>query len=1001
MADRTVRAIFEAKVDRAQKSISGLASTVDQADKKLDALAKSMKGLDKITGKPKVEVAIEGAEKDLDRLTKHLEDLNSRDVTPEVAVEIGRTEMKIGQVEDRLDALHRIKAEVEVAADTGSAEADLDQVEDAARRLDGADASVDVTADTGSVKGDLADVQGRVDSLDGDGATVRVDADTSGAEGPLDDLSDQIDGLGDGAGDGIGDSITGALRRLAGKASIAGIAAGTGTAIGSTIAKGIERELNVDFLAAGAGMDTASAEAAGRAAGEAYRNGFGETEQELTAILQQAWRAGIIDSSTTEEAMSSFLAQATTAADLWETDMSVTVEAIGGMLRNGLAGDATEAFNVIYALQQKVSGDDLLDTFREYSVQFQTLGIDAETAGGIMAQAFSAGAYDTDKIADSVKELGVKIREVKEDTEPTAVALTDLGLSWEQIVAGFNEGGPAAAQAMDAVLDAMREAEAQGTLTGDIITNLFGSPGEDLGKAALLALDIDQASAALEAMGYSATFAADQVDLYGSNAATTIESTKRQLTDFGNIAETAYSTSHDANMAFADALGGTATEAEYAGAAVGRMVGGLADVAGEAENAAESESEFTAATEDTNEALDEQRDLLDDVISARAELAGRVMTAAEAEGEFHAALRDANEALKENGANLDATTEKGLENLEALHGVADAAWDQMSALEAVGGSQEDLQAKMGELRQSFIDQAVAFGMTQEEAASYADSLGLIPEEVTSTAVLDTTFAESERIAFQKALDATEGTVTINGDPSTADGVLQTLIDNIDSETGTVMINGRTMQAEKALSYIIGEINAGRGNVTIGARNNTARTLSQALSNINGKTGYININAVDNASAKARKIAAAISSTSASIKIYGQKMLHDGGFVPAPQRLPGRASGGWVPGPTHPTGDNVLWPTSLPGLASGGFLSQPLNGGEYVVNARAAAENAQLLQAINAGQTIAANASGGTYAASLVGARVEVGPDGLGRFVDGRIIVHAQGQSHRLSGMRTR
>ena len=199
-----------------------------------------------------------------------------------------------------------------------------------------------------------------------------------------------------------------------------------------------------------------------------------------------------------------------------------------------------------------------------------------------------------------------------------------------------------------------------------------------------------------------------------------------------------------------------------------------------------------------------------------------------------------------------------------------------------------------------------------------------------------------------AIDATGGTVTINGETVNAERATQLLVDSIDEETGTVTVDGVTLPAEDALDYVIREINAGRGNVTIGAKDNTKKTLKAALANVNASTASININAIDNASEKARRIAAAISTTSASIKIYGQQMLHSGGWVPVPQQLPGRNSGGWVPGAYAPY-DNVLWPTRLPGRAGGGYLHQPLTGKEFVVNARAAARSTRLLPLINQGR----------------------------------------------------
>ena len=279
------------------------------------------------------------------------------------------------------------------------------------------------------------------------------------------------------------------------------------------------------------------------------------------------------------------------------------------------------------------------------------------------------------------------------------------------------------------------------------------------------------------------------------------------------------------------------------------------------------------------------------------------------------------------------------------------------------------------------------GAIDDVEAEFQSWLG---PELMSAKLHDATVAmTADMEAFNMFVDQSGGTVEINGESQTAEDVLGLLVESINASDGTVTINGERVPAESALQSVIQAINAGSGTVSIGAWDNTGATLSRALAGVNSSSGTINIYAADYATTEARRIAAAISTTSASIKIYGQRMLHDGGTVPGPGGGP-RASG-WVPGP-RASYDNVQWPTTLrgdyalPGRASGGFLTQPLSGGEYVVNAASAAANAGLLQAINAsrGTLAPVSAEGATIDGARITGTLAIGGDGLARIIDGRI-----------------
>ena len=100
MADRTVRAIFEARVSGAQKAMRDLATDVDKAGRKVDDLDKDLKSLDTVTAKPKVDADTKAALGDL------------------------------GKVESDVKALDGTTADLKVDADTSAARDEIDSLGD-------------------------------------------------------------------------------------------------------------------------------------------------------------------------------------------------------------------------------------------------------------------------------------------------------------------------------------------------------------------------------------------------------------------------------------------------------------------------------------------------------------------------------------------------------------------------------------------------------------------------------------------------------------------------------------------------------------------------------------------------------------------------------------------------------------------------------------------------------------------------------------------------------
>lgn len=126
----------------------------------------------------------------------------------------------------------------------------------------------------------------------------------------------------------------------------------------------------------------------------------------------------------------------------------------------------------------------MLDTINEYSVHFQQLGLDAEDMFNMLENGAETGTFSIDKLGDAIKEFGIR---VKDNSDGTLGAFTELGLNVTELTKHFNEGGDAAEMAFKQVVTALESCDDQ-VLQNQVGVALFGTMWEDLGVEAIGAL---------------------------------------------------------------------------------------------------------------------------------------------------------------------------------------------------------------------------------------------------------------------------------------------------------------------------------------------------------------------------------------------------------------------------------------------------------------------------------------------------------------------------------
>lgn len=317
------------------------------------------------------------------------------------------------------------------------------------------------------------------------------------------------------------------------KGAIGGTMAGLGVTAGLSLMDGISSQLEQGDLTAklGAqlGLGEAEAARAGKIAAAAYGDNFGaDLGQAGEAVRRVMQDIGEGSDQWTQDITSKVLALSQT----FEQDLGGTTQAVGQMLRTGLASNAEEALDILTrGMQTGVDkAGDLNETMVEYGTLFRNMGLSGKDAMGLMSQGLQAGARDADKVADAIKEFSIR---AVDGSKASAAGYKALGLDAQKMTAQIAQGGPAAKQGLDTVLDRLRSMKDPVAQSAAAV-GLFGTQAEDLGKA-LFSMD---ASTAAQSLGEVAGATDKMTEALSKSPAAKIEAFKRKLElGFSGIAD--------------------------------------------------------------------------------------------------------------------------------------------------------------------------------------------------------------------------------------------------------------------------------------------------------------------------------------------------------------------------------------------------------------------------------------------------------------------------------
>ncbi|GAA3727305.1 phage tail tape measure protein [Streptomyces tremellae] len=253
-------------------------------------------------------------------------------------------------------------------------------------------------------------------------------------------------------------------------------------------------------LQAQLGATSAQGAKYGKIAGQLYAKGISGSFEDAAEAIRTVAQSGLLPPDATNKQLQSIATKASDVANTFGQDFESVTNAASRLVSTGLVKTSDQAFDLITKGFQTLGpkADDLLDTFNEYSTQFATMGISAQTALGIMTQAVKGGARDTDNVADALKEFSLR---AVDGSTTTASAFKKLGINATDFVTQFTKGGASSQKALDQVFDKLR------TLKGadwrNTVSNLFGGPGEDLGKS-INSIDVSKATKEVGDLGGTA-----------------------------------------------------------------------------------------------------------------------------------------------------------------------------------------------------------------------------------------------------------------------------------------------------------------------------------------------------------------------------------------------------------------------------------------------------------------------------------------------------------------
>ncbi len=239
-----------------------------------------------------------------------------------------------------------------------------------------------------------------------------------------------------------------------------------------------------------------------------YTNAWGESRAAIAEVVTEAGNLAIANGDIESAVQTAFQ-----VADTQIGDTTEVLRAMDTLVKNQLAPNFQAAGDLIVAgLQNGANrGEDLLDTFNEYGSTFAELEISGQGALALINSGLEAGIDNSDRVADAIRETGIRLREIGED-ENIANAFSRLDeLSSVDLSASFdayNAGEISGDEFFNGFFQSLSEASASNPEEASVIAaTLVGTISEDFGTEAVSQLSTtwDETMGTLEGRAQTAS----------------------------------------------------------------------------------------------------------------------------------------------------------------------------------------------------------------------------------------------------------------------------------------------------------------------------------------------------------------------------------------------------------------------------------------------------------------------------------------------------------------
>ncbi|MDA1972918.1 phage tail tape measure protein [Bacillus cereus] len=231
------------------------------------------------------------------------------------------------------------------------------------------------------------------------------------------------------------------------------------------------------------GLTEKGAENLGKIAKETWKDGFGQSIEEVDQSLIKVYQnMKDVPHEELEEATKS----AMTLGKTFDSDINEVTRG-AGQLMNQFGISSKEAFDLFTAGGQEGLNysNEMFDNVAEYAPLYKQAGFSANEMFTIMANGTRDGSYNLDYINDLVKEFGIR---VQDGSKGVSDAFAEMSPQTQKVWDNFNKGKGTSADVFNAVLVDLGKMDDK-VKANQLGVAVFGTKWEDMGAQAVLGLN--------------------------------------------------------------------------------------------------------------------------------------------------------------------------------------------------------------------------------------------------------------------------------------------------------------------------------------------------------------------------------------------------------------------------------------------------------------------------------------------------------------------------------